>query len=136
MQWHAFQGIPYLQLFLDLKKAYDAVDRDRLIDVLASYGFGPNVLRFLRHVWDNAQVVLRQMHYYGPPIPSRRGIWQGSILSPLFLNILIDCALRWWYYHLHTKVVGVFYADDGQVATALRPEVLQQAFELLLGFLE
>ena len=61
MQSAALHSVPYFQIFLDLTKAYDSIDRDRLIDILAGYGFGPNMLRFLRQIWDNAHLVLRQM---------------------------------------------------------------------------
>jgi hypothetical protein len=136
MQWAASQGVPYYQIFLDLVKAYDAVDRDRLIDILAGYGFGPNILRFLSRVWADAQVVLRQMGYYGPLINSRCGIWQGSILSPLFLNILVDAVLRLWHRKIDTNVIGTFYADDGRLAMRSPPEVLQRAFDVLLELFE
>jgi hypothetical protein len=131
MQLAAFQSVPYYQVFLDLAKAFDSIDRDRLLDILAGYGFGPNVLRFLRRNWANARVVLRQMGYFGPPIYSDRGIWQGDILSPLFLNIIVDCVLRQWYSRISPEQVGVFYADDGRIAGYDR-EVLQQSLNFLL----
>jgi hypothetical protein len=65
-----------------------------MLDLLAGYGFGPNIIRFLRQNWSNAKIVLRQMGYFGPPISSDRGIWQGDIMSPLFLNIIVDSIFR------------------------------------------
>ena len=131
MQQAALQGVPYFQIFLDLAKAYDSIDRDRLLDVLAGYGFGPNMLRVIRRVWTNASLVLRQMGYFGCPIESDRGIWQGDILSPLFLNILVDCILRLWHRQVGSALVSKFYADDGRIAAPLR-DPLQRAFEILL----
>ena len=131
MQWAAFHSVPYYQIFLDLAKAYDAVDRERLLEILAGYGFGPNILRFQRRVWANAQLVLRQMGYHGLPIKSERGIWQGSVLSPLYLNIGVDCILRQWHRRIQRTTVGKFYADDGRVAGTNREHV-QEDFDLLL----
>ena len=47
MQWAACDSVPCFQMFLDLAKACDSIDRTRLLDVLAGCGFGPNTLRFL-----------------------------------------------------------------------------------------
>jgi hypothetical protein len=132
MQWAAFSSVPYFQIFLDLAKAYDAVDRERLLDILAAYGFGPNFLRFQRHIWANACLALRQMGYYGDPIDSDCGIWQGDILSPLYLLIIVDCILRQWHRQTGDRSVGKFYADDGRIA-GFNQEDVQADFELLLG---
>ena len=35
-------------IFLDLQKAYDTVDRERLLEILKGYDVGPNVLGLLR----------------------------------------------------------------------------------------
>ena len=126
------QSVPYFQIFLDLAKAYDSIDRDRLIDILAGYGFGPNMLQFLHRVWVNAWLALRQMGYYSCPIHSARGIWQGDILSPLFLNIIVDCVLRQWHCQVQPSVVSRFYADDGRIA-ASHQDFVQHALEVILG---
>ena len=39
---------PLFAIFLDLKKAYDALDRKRTLTILEEYGVGPNALRLLR----------------------------------------------------------------------------------------
>ena len=33
------------QIYLDLKKAYDTLDRTQCLEILAGYGVGPNLLR-------------------------------------------------------------------------------------------
>ena len=131
MQWATVQSLPYFQIFLDLTKAFDSIDRDRLLDILAGYGFGPNIIRFLRTNWNNAKVVLRQMGYFGPPIDSDKGIWQGDVLSPLFLNIIVDCILREWDSRLSKQIIGIFYADDGRLAD-FDHDSLQRALDILL----
>ena len=35
-------------IFLDQQNYYDALERDRCIDILAGYGVGPRTLRILR----------------------------------------------------------------------------------------
>ncbi len=36
---------PLYQIYLDLRKAYDALDRGRCLEILAGYRVGPNLLR-------------------------------------------------------------------------------------------
>ncbi len=36
---------PLYQIYLDLRKAYDALDWERCLEILAGYGVGPNLLR-------------------------------------------------------------------------------------------
>ena len=38
---------------LDLRKAYDTVDRERLLEILEGYGVGPNVLGLLKFYLDH-----------------------------------------------------------------------------------
>ena len=52
MQLACRQGWPYYQVFLDLSKAYDTLDRDRTILILQHYGVGPNLIRILKTFWD------------------------------------------------------------------------------------
>ena len=132
MQWAGFHSAPYFQIFLDLAKAFDSIDHDHLLDILAGCGFGPNILRFLRRNWNNASVVLRQMGYYGDPIKSDRGIWQGDILSPLFLNVIVDCILHLWHRQIRFDPVGIFYANDGRIA-GFDYDGLQQSLDALLA---
>ena len=43
-------------IFLDLPKAYNALDRDRCLDILVGYGVGPRTLRILRTYWFQIQM--------------------------------------------------------------------------------
>ena len=40
--------------FLDLKKAYDTMDRGRLMQVLKGYRVGPKMRALIQFFWDNA----------------------------------------------------------------------------------
>ena len=43
MQLARQEGVQYHQVFLDLSKAYDTVDKGRMIMILKGYGVGPNL---------------------------------------------------------------------------------------------
>ena len=46
-------------IFLDLHKAYDALDKSRSLDILEGYGFGPRARRLLRAYWEKSTMVAR-----------------------------------------------------------------------------
>ena len=53
--------------FLDLHKSYDALDRERYMEILVEYGFGPRMEIILWYYWDHISMVARSGDYYGTP---------------------------------------------------------------------
>jgi hypothetical protein len=110
----AMRGIhPLFLVFLDLKKAYDTLDREQAIRILIGYGVGPNVIRIIENIWAGDTLVTKQSGYYGEPFQAERGVRQGDILSPMIFNIMVDCVLRAWDVALPGDRGSLFYADDG-----------------------
>jgi len=140
---------PLYQIFLDLKKAYDCVDRERVLDILEKYGVGPNTLRLIRTFWERQEVVARQAGYYGRRFKPTRGCTQGDVLSPTIFNIVCDAIIRYWLTVVgpgtDTATAGLgtyvqdnqafFYADDGLIGST-DPEWLQEAFNFLTELFE
>ena len=46
----------YYSIYLDLHRVYDALDRDRCLDILVGYGVGPMTLRILQTYWIQIQI--------------------------------------------------------------------------------
>ena len=46
-------------IFLDLQKAYGALDRDICLDILEGYGEGPQYHRILQKNWNRLRMVAR-----------------------------------------------------------------------------
>ena len=72
-------------IFLELTKAYDALDRSRSLEILKGYGAGDRVRRMLREYWDKTTMVERVRGYYGKGFKGGRGVTQGDPLSPTIL---------------------------------------------------
>jgi hypothetical protein len=58
---------PFYGVFIDLKKAFNAMDRERCLLILEGRGAGPNMHRLIRHFWDKAMNVCRASGNYGAP---------------------------------------------------------------------
>ncbi len=58
---------PLYQIYLDLKKAYDALDQTRCLEILAGYGVGPNLLHLQKHFWGGTRMVCCAGGSYGEP---------------------------------------------------------------------
>ena len=69
---------PLYGIFLDLKKAYDAMDRGRCLDILEGVGVEPKTLRLLKKIWDRAELACRASGYYGRLFKAWRGVAQGG----------------------------------------------------------
>ena len=83
-------------IFLDLLKAYDALDRERRLDILAEYGVGPRTIRILRTYWSRLHMVGKSGGRYGPAFHRHRGVTQGDPLSPTIFNMVVDAIIQHW----------------------------------------
>ena len=80
-------------IFLDLHKAYDALDRYRILEILEGYGVGPRARRLLRTYWEKSTMVARAGGYYGTSFKVAMGVTQGDPLSPTIFNVMVDAVV-------------------------------------------
>ena len=132
-------------IFLDLHKAYDALDRYMCLEILEGYGVGPWARRLLQTYWRWLSMVARAGGYYGTAFHGAHGVTQGDLLSPTIFNVVVDAVVRNWvmvviagveerseHGHEVRHQAALFYADYGMVALA-DPCWLQDAFNTLVG---
>ena len=119
---------PFYGVFIDLKNAFDAMDRERCLLILEGHGAGPNMRRLIRHFWDEATNVCRALGNYGAPFKAGRGVTQGGPLSAKLFNIVVDAVVREWLRLLREEMApgpeeeeldqmmetlfAIFYVDD------------------------
>ena len=85
---------PCWQAFLDIKGAYDTVNRDILWQECRRMGIRGGLHNLLKCLFDYTSVVLRIGGQVSRKILMGRGLLQGSLLSPLLFNIFIDSLPR------------------------------------------
>ncbi len=139
---------PLYQIYLDLRKAYDALDWGQCLEILAGYEVGPNLLRLQEQFWNNAKMVCCNGGNYGEPFGAYKGVTQGGAFSSLMFNVCVDCVIREWLHQVMGDKVAwegvgdaacdqyiAFFVDDGLVS-ARCPEWLQSSFDILIKLFE
>ena len=131
-------------IFLELHKAYDALDRSRCLDILEGYGVAPQACRLLRKYWGRLSIVARAGRYYREVFKGDRGVTQCEPLSPTIFNVVVEAVVRHWVTTALAEAekrgergnegrhqAAIFYADDGMVALS-DPHWLQWDFDTLV----
>ena len=114
--------------FLDLEKAYDKVNRDKLFDILRRYGICDRFVDVLQRIYKGSKVKFVWKGIETEWFETKSGVRQGCPLSPLLFNIYIrevgnmieksglgikfpiiseSDEIRQWM-----DVAGLMYADD------------------------
>ena len=75
--------------FLDISKAYDSINREKLWSRMSSLGFGGQFLASIKSIYTNDCVVSTVNGLQTRPVFLRRGLRQGCSLSPMLFNIYI-----------------------------------------------
>ncbi len=81
-------------IFIDLKKAYDSVDREALWKVLEAYDLPPKINRILQNLYDGNQAAVKLRGKKSEWFPLNSGVKQGCVISPLLFNVFIDAVAR------------------------------------------
>ena len=79
-------------IFLDLTKAYDALDRSKCLEILEGCGVGPSARRLLMTYWRRLTMVARSGGYYGKAFKGERGVTRATRCPPPYL--------MWWWTRL------------------------------------
>ena len=80
---------PLLQVFLDVRKAYDSLDRGSCMEILRGYGLGYNLQRLLHRFGDDQAVVPKSGRFYGRPQNRERS-------DPGVTRSLQQSSALWW----------------------------------------
>ena len=106
--------------FIDFKKAYDTVNREKLLDSLQKIGVGSKFAENIKAIYDKVQYTIKVKGKLMDPILSNLGLKQGCPLSPLLFNLYINDIAKYLNQNCkepNIKLQGIeithfLYADD------------------------
>ena len=105
-------------VFVDLAKAFDSLDREKLFKKLSFYGIGGIELRWIQSYFSNRRQYVRYQNVCSSMRQVPYGTAQGSVLGPLLFIIFMNDISR-----CSSILKFVIYADDTNVFTSLRDPV-------------
>ncbi len=121
--------------FLDIRKAYDKVNRDKLWEKLRQLGYGGKILRILQALYKDLTAIVTLDDITSEPVRMSQGLKQGCCLSPLLFAIYISDLGKQLeqsgkgYEIDGIQVPGLFFADD-MALLARSEEELEELLDL------
>ena len=115
------QGKPLYCCLIDLRKAFDSINRRTLYETMREAGVDPETVAMLGEMCNSETSSLLLNNRETRPFKIQKGVRQGGISSPVCFNIIPEMLSR----ELHTKpdcgmripgyphrINHLFYADD------------------------
>ncbi len=87
---------PLYQVFVDLRKAYEHLNRAKYLGIMTDYGVGPKLLHLQEKFWDEVEMVCCAGGSFGKPFTAFRSVTRGGPLSSLMFNVCVDAVIREW----------------------------------------
>ncbi len=77
-------------LFVDFRKAFDSIQRDKLWTLLDQHDVSDKMKNLLRSIYENVKVCVRSNNEMSESFSSNIGVRQGCILSPFLFSFFIN----------------------------------------------
>lgn len=116
--------------FIDLTKAFDRVDRDRLWQKMQWYGYPELLINNIRETYRNPTAILQLNGIQTDPQRMPIGLRQGCVLSPVLFAIYIS-DLSQHFENLNTGI-PIQYSDDNNLVQNIKIDLLMYADDIVI----
>jgi len=82
------------QLFINFRKAYDAVRREVLYNILIEFGISMKLAKLIKMCLIETYSRVQVGKNLSDMFPIRNGLKQRDALTPLLFNLALECAIR------------------------------------------
>ena len=101
------RGTSCMSIFLDVRKCFDLIDRNKLFDKLYNYGIRGQALQWFKSYYENRKQCVFFEGVVSMTLAILLGVLQGSVLGPIlfviYINDLVKCSV---------EVLLSLFADD------------------------
>ena len=80
--------------FIDFKKAFDSIDRQKMLKILSSYGIPPEIVAAIKVMYENTSALVITPEGNTDIFKIDAGVLQGDPLAPFLFIVCLDCALH------------------------------------------
>ena len=87
-------NLPAIITFIDFKKAFDSIHREKMMRILKAYGIPPNLLRAIEQMYINIRARIQTPDGETNQFNISAGVLQGDTLAPFLFITVLDHALR------------------------------------------
>jgi hypothetical protein len=123
-------------VFVDVAKAFDSVNHEALLDCCQRLGVPPDVLMYLKTIYEQGKIKLKGDQ---DPIPNNSGVRQGDPASGPLFNFMIDRVFASLdpaigFRVVETLIQFLLFADDGLLFASTKEGLQQQLDNLVKQF--
>lgn len=129
-------NITSYHLFIDIKTAYDIIDREKMWKALAELGIPDEIILMCKLVTENSQARVRINNSVSGLLQVKKGVKQGNSLAPVLFNLVLEAVIRRAKINgastLINKSIQILgYADDLDIASR-NLRAIKKAFESIV----
>lgn len=81
-------------VFVDFKKAFDSVDREKMFDILSLYGIPQKIINAIKLLYTDTKSSVQTPDGETDTFPIIAGILQGDTLAPFLFILVVDYIMR------------------------------------------
>ena len=134
-RWKTRKVKPLLYAFIDFKKAYDSINRERLIEVLIKYKINPHIINLIVQMYEGDKTTI-SLGKLKKTVEVTSGIRHGCSISTLLFKMVTFTIIEEMNRSVQAYQTGAYKGNslwlaDDAVLIADSEETLEKAFEIL-----